>query len=219
MNLATVLLLTASMSTLVLRSGDRITVGGPVHEANGVVVFRVAGGALYSIPESEVDVDATRAANEEADLQSQPAAKPLKVSPAERDRLLRELEQNHSGVPAPPPRYESEALREPSPAESAAESAEEWRWRREARSYEEGVRQARENLQLLLDTTERLRAHIRGLIALGWKPQSFTYETTQLAYTEAQIPAAELEVQRAERAYDQFREDARRQGILPGWLR
>lgn len=219
MNIATVFLLTASMSTLVLRSGDRIAVEGPVHEANGVVIFRVSGGALYSMPESEIDPDATRAANEVADLQSQPAAKPLKVSAAERDRLLRELEQNHSGVAAPPPRYDSESLREPSPGETAAQSAEEWRWRREARSYEEGVRQSKENLDLLLATAERLRAHIRGLISLGWKPQSFTYESTQLAYTEAQIPGAELEVQRAQRAYDQFRDDARRQGVLPGWLR
>jgi len=34
-----------------------------------------------------------------------------------------------------------------------------------------------------------------------------------------QIPAAELEVTRAERANAQFRDDARKQGILPGWLR
>ena len=33
------------------------------------------------------------------------------------------------------------------------------------------------------------------------------------------FPAADVDVQRAQRAYDQFREDARRQGVLPGWLR
>ena len=42
---------------------------------------------------------------------------------------------------------------------------------------------------------------------------------TQLAYAEDSIPNAALSVQRAQRAYDQFRDDARRQGVMPGWLR
>ena len=33
------------------------------------------------------------------------------------------------------------------------------------------------------------------------------------------IPSAQLEVQRAEREYDQFRDEARRRGVIPGWLR
>ena len=72
---------------------------------------------------------------------------------------------------------------------------------------------------MLLDRAEQLRSEISGLISLGWKPASFTYQTTLLAYTEEAIPAAELAVTRAQRLYDQFREDARRMGIMPGWLR
>lgn len=219
MNFATILLFAASLSTLVLRNGDRIAVEGPVRETNGVVIFRVAGGALYSIPETEVDVEATKAINDLAERQSRPAPRPLKVSPAERDRLLRDLEQNHSGTASPLPAYDAESAREELPRESTERNPEEWQWRNQARAYEESVRQARENLDLLLDTADRLRAEIRGLLSLGWKPQNFTYQTTRLANIEAQVPLAQLDVQRAQRAYDQFRDDARRQGIMPGWLR
>jgi len=215
MNLATMLLLTASMTTLVLRTGDRIAVAGPVHDDNGVVVFRVLGGALYSIPESEVDLEATQIANASATDGAQPAPKPLKVSAAERDRLLKELEQNHTGVPAPPPRFDVAAPYVPAPVSDS----EEWRWRREARSYEEAVRQAKENLDLLLDRADRLRSEISGLLSLGFKPDSFSLKTFQLESVQAQIPQAQLEVERAQRAYDLFRDDARRQGVMPGWLR
>jgi hypothetical protein len=215
MHLATLLLLT---STLVLRTGDRIAVEGPLLDRDGTVIFR-SGGALYSVSAIEVDAEATRAANEVPDLVSQPAPRPLKVSAAERERLLRELEQNHSGSPAPEQSWQAEPLRSLPTRETTENSAEEWRWRRDARAYEESVRQARENLDLLLDRADQLRAEIRGFLSLGFKPQQFTYQTTLLARTEEQVPAAELEVRRAQRAFDQFRDDARRQGILPGWLR
>jgi hypothetical protein len=199
-------------STLVLRTGERIVVDGPVTERNGVVIFR-SGGALYSMPAFEVDETATKAANEVAD---QPPARRLKVSSAERDRLLKELERNHSGQAPTEQRWETAAL--PAPREEA-NSSEEWNWRQRARGYEEAVRQAKENLDLLLDRADQLRSEISGLLSLGWKPESFTYQSTQLAYTQAAIPGAQLAVTRAERAYDQFRDDARRQGVMPGWLR
>lgn len=202
-------------STLILRSGERIAVEGPVTQQNGVVIFR-SGGALYSMPATEVDVVATKAANDTGeDVQQSPRR--LKVSVAERERLLRNLERNHDGGapvefrgPAGPP------AREPS---APAVDGEEWNWRQRARAYEESVRQSRENLDMLLNRAEQLRSEIRGLISLGWKPQSFTYQTTQLAYTEEAIPGAELAVTRSQRLYDQFREDARRMGVMPGWLR
>ncbi len=220
MHLATLLLLT---STLVLRTGDRIPIDGPVAERNGAVIFR-SGGALYSLPLTEIDVEGTRAALEGVPTPAagtlDSAPRPLKVSPAERERLLRELEQNHSGRPATEQRWQTEPLPQPPTREpSAQNNPDEWRWRREARAYEESVRQARENLTLLLDQVDRLRDEIRGLFSLGFKPESFTYQTTLLARTQELIPGAELEVARARRAWDQFRDDARRQGVMPGWLR
>jgi len=90
---------------------------------------------------------------------------------------------------------------------------------RRARGYQETLRQSEENLQLLVDRVDQLRAQIAGFLSLGYKPNQFSYQTTQLQYTLDRIPQAELEVQRARRAYDQFRDDARKEGVLPGWLR
>lgn len=215
MNFATLVLIAA---TLVLRSGERISVEGPVTERRGIVIFR-SGGALYSMPASEVDERATRLENEAADAAAKGLPRRLKVSPAERERLLRQLEQNHSGKPPAEQRWLTDPPPPPSRAELADEKAEEWNWRRRAREHEESVRQAKENLDLLLDRVDRLRAEIRGLLSLGWTPQNFTYQTTQLAFAEEQIPSADLAIARAQRVYEQFREDARRQGIMPGWLR
>ena len=105
------------------------------------------------------------------------------------------------------------------PTEQIAKSEDEWSWRRTARGHEEAVRRAREELQLLHDRAEQLRQQIRTFLSLGFKPNEFSYQSTELQYTVDAIPRAELEVERAQRALDQFRDDARKQGILPGWLR
>ena len=210
---ALVLLLTIATSTLVLRSGDRIPVEGPVREADGVVTFR-SGGLLYSIPASEIETRAD--APEPAPAEEK---KPLKLPPSERDRLLRELERNHSGTPAP--RSQTHPVLPPAQtkAEAAQEKREEWEWRRMSRGYDEGVRRAEEELELLETRIQQLQHDIRTFVSLGFRPSQFTYQTSQLVHAKEQLPYARLEVQRAERARDEFREDARRQGVLPGWLR
>lgn len=217
MNFATVALLT--FSTLILRTGERIDVQGMAREHEGRMLFRSASGSLYSIPLSEIDQDATRAAAE-GRIEAAPDWKRFKVSAEHRDRLLRELEKNHAGTPPPPQRL-LEELPPPPPtrAEMAAETADEWAWRRSARAHEESIRRAKENLQMLIMRAERLNAEILGLASLGFKPRQFGYQIAQLQQTREQIPYAELEVTRAERAWNQFRDDARRQGVLPGWLR
>jgi hypothetical protein len=218
MNALLLLLLATALTfptpALLLRDGNRIEVDGNVRVEDGRVIFR-SGGALYSIPENEVDLTATRAAAAVPVVKAETTQR-LKVSEAERNRLLRELEENHAGTPTtaklpPLPPYVPEREQLGSP--------EEWSWRRDAQAYEEAIRRAREDLDLLRSKAEQLRAHISGLISLGYKARQFTYDSTQLQYTLEQIPRAELELQRAERAYAQFRENARRQGILPGWLR
>jgi hypothetical protein len=207
-------------SAILLRSGHRLEVVGAVTEKNGQLLFRVEGGSLYSIPLSEVDVEATVAAAQPPAVVVAAAPAPpakLKVSEDERKRLLKDLESNHSGKPAEP----SKVLAAPPPAEPLRQlqNPEEWAWRNRARTFDEGVRQAEENLQLLTRRAEQLKSEIAGFLSLGFRPRQFTYQTTQLQYVQEQIPAAQLEVQRAKRAQEQFREDARKQGILPGWLR
>jgi hypothetical protein len=223
---ATLLLLTSnavrSTDALVLRDGHRIEISGPVHEENGRLTFRGKNGTLYSLAASEVDQEATRAVAA-TPLVARPAdpRRPLKVSEEERKRLLRDLEQNHTGRPAPS--AQDLVLNPPPPGPSreqiSAEKQDEQQWRARARQHEESIRQASENLGLLQSKAERLRSQIAGLVSQGFRPNQFTYQSTELQSTLEQIPYAELEVTRAKRAWDQFREDARREGILPGWLR
>lgn len=210
-----ILLLTVATSTLVLRSGDRIAVEGAIREENGVVMFRM-NGLLYSVPASEI---ALRTNEVEVETEAEKIRR-LKVSTEERDRRLRELEQNHTGTPAsreqlhiqpaPPP---------PTDAERAEQRREEQTWRRMAREHEESVRRAQEELQLLEERIESLKNEIRTFTSLGFKPNQFSYQTSRLILTQERLPAARLEIARAERALAQFREDARRDGVLPGWLR
>jgi hypothetical protein len=214
---ALLLLVTLATSTLILRSGDRIVVEGPVKEDKGVVTFR-SNGLLYSLPASEIDEAATQAA-EVASKKAQDDVRRLKVSAEERDRLLRELEKNHEGQPIPPDQVLPPLPPPPSRAEARQTKADEQAWRQMARSHEENVRRAYEELELLEEEIDQLQREIWSFTSLGYKPHQFTYQTTRLAYARERIPAANLEIRRAERALEQFREDARREGILPGWLR
>src|SRR5687767_2254144 len=142
MNLLPILLLTLTTTTLVLRSGDRISVDdGLVREENGVLTFR-SGGTLYSLPADEivrtVSVDEPAARTPE-----EPRAK-LAVSEEQRRRLIEELEKNHAGTPAAPSRV-LESPRTP----VDLNNEDEWSWRRQARAHEEAIRRANEELQLL----------------------------------------------------------------------
>lgn len=208
------LLLLTLTSTIVLRSGDRIAVEGSVREEKGVVIFR-SNGVFYSMPASEVErIEKQESADDDAKK-----VRRLAVSEEERRRLLAELENNHAGVKQDPLPLPKEIPPPPSREEAREQRGEENRWRSEARAREEAVRRANEELALLETRVEELRSQIHGFVSLGYRPRQFTYQTTQLERTLVQIPYAQLEVTRAVRAYEQFREDARRQGVMPGWLR
>lgn len=223
---ATTLLLATILSlptnVLVLRSGDRIAVG-EVRQEEGTIYFTTPDGRLFSVPAEEVDAAASQAARASrsriTELDPEPekplASLRLRGSEAERKRLLDALEQNHVGVAVPlrPITLSSDS----SSREERAE--EEWTWRKRAQGLEEAVRQAKENRDLLTKRAEELKQHITGLLSLGYKPVQFSYDTTMLQYTLEQIPQAELEITRAERALAQFREEARKRDIPPGWLR
>lgn len=235
MNVLALLLVTAltiPSPAVVLKNGTRIDVDGSIRVEAERVVFRANGGTLYSLPLAEVDLDATKTATVQPVIIA-PAPQPdvkdaaptplpqrlgLKLRESERDRLLRDLEQNHNGKPATP----QKSIDVVAPAETRddrASAEDEWTWRRRAHEYEEAVIQARENLALLRRRVDELRRRIVMLTGLGYRPQQFTYDTTELQLAIDRMPYAELEVERAERAYAQFKEDARRMGIMPGWLR
>ncbi len=217
-----ILLVLTVASTLILRSGDRIAIEGPVREEKGVVIFR-SGGVLYTMPATEVlRVDTANPAPEAkpAPVAKQTAVqKRLRLSPEERKKRIEELEKNHSGTPAAPQAILESPPPPPSQAEVEQQQREEWQWRRDARDHEETVRRAKEELHLIEDRVEQLRAKIQSLVSLGYKSSQFTYESSELVRAQERIPYVQLEIERAQRANEQFREDARRQGILPGWLR
>jgi len=205
--------LTIQTNTLVLRTGDRIAVEGTVRVDGPQVLFRSAG-ALYTIPTQDVDLDASQREALPSPIRAEVRGR-LHVTPEERDRLLRDLEQNHTGTapvlgPIDVP---------PSTAREQLNNEDEWAWRHRVRAYEEDIRRAQEDVDYLENKAQALKAHIAGLLSLGFKPSQFTYDTSLLANTVDQIPRAQLEVVRAQRLYDQFRDDARKQGVTPGWLR
>ncbi|HWW60561.1 MAG TPA: hypothetical protein VN181_04255 [Thermoanaerobaculia bacterium] len=215
-------------SVLILQSGDRIDVAGPVREENGVVYFRTTkDGPLFSMPAREVDAEATKAAAAPAKKEPEPIVvtpqaddvKRRPVTAEERDRLLRELEQRHGGKPAPPEQLTLPAPPLPTKEEAAERKRVEWWWRSNARVLREAIQRAIEERDLLLDRANQLKSEISGFIALGYKPKQFTYQTTQLQHVLDALPYAELEIKRAERAWQTFREDARKEDVPPGWLR
>jgi hypothetical protein len=217
------LLLLMVTSTLVLRSGDRITVEGAVREENGVITFK-SDGVLFSVPSEEVE----RVELVETDAEGKPvdaaveteARRRLKVSQEERKRLLEILSHNRGGLA----QQKQEVLsNRDAPATKVREARrsrhDESAWRRRARAHEEAVRRAIENLELVENRIRSLETRITSFLALGYRTDQFTYDTTQLVRSREQIPYLRLEVQRAQRAYDEFHDEARREGILPGWLR
>ena|SRR5947207_1743443 len=199
----------ALVTTLVLRSGAMIPVDGAITQKDGRVVFRSIDGALYSLSASEVERTETPA----DPVIVRPEPKKLKISAETRVRLLRELENSHGGTPM----AISPTLVAPPPAKDTTD--DEWRWRRESRAHEEALVRAKENVTLLVERVERLQGEIRGLLGLGFKPNQFSLQSAQLQSALEQIPYAQLEVTRAQRELDQFRDDARKRDIMPGWLR
>jgi hypothetical protein len=209
--------LTISTPALVLKSGERINVETAIQSNGTTVTFR-SNGSLFTIPAAEVDFDATRDAGTPPPPAPVAEKKKLTVSAVDRQKLLKDLSDNHSGTPAS--KDQLVVPDEPRPRTSAdLRNGDEWQWRNSARAHEEEVKRAREHLDLLRDQRAELKAHITSLLSLGYRAIQFSYDTSRLAMIEEQIPYAELDVTRAERAQAQFLDDARRQGILPGWLR
>jgi hypothetical protein len=208
MSLGTALLLA---TTLILRSGDRLPVDGAVKQANGKVTFRSAG-TLYSLPAEEVarieeDTPAPEAPKETAKpAQAAPVAR-LRVSEDEKKRLIDALEKNHSGkTPAPP----SAVPDQPKDAPAAEKKVDEEELRAQSRAYEDAVTAAKENLAALEQEEEAIERKIMSLIAMGYGPESFTYDSLQLERIRAAIPHARDGIARAEKAWADFRANNRR---------
>jgi hypothetical protein len=225
--LALAALATENPPALVLRSGVTIPVSGRITEVGQTLIFR-SNGTLYSIRNSEVDFELTNRLAEESlrpkKEESNVAA--LKVSAEERDRLLKELEKSRAAAPS----IASLAQQRPTPPatrelvvperRAAADTKDEERyWRHRSKSYEENLRQRQEDLDFLRKKEQRLEDDILGFLSLGYKPNQFSYQVRELERAREDQERAELELRRAQRQLEEFQDEARREGILPGWLR
>lgn len=227
--LAAASFLTSPVEEIVLRSGQVIPVEELVRVEKGRLLFINSGGTLYSLRLSDVDIEKTDArlpANRTAsdvDVREMPAevdaaVRKLPVSAEEKKRILAEMEKrSHTGrarktsgtAPDPPPDMEV-------PVEG---ENDEWKWREASRRYREAVERAKEQLDSARQREKELNDLLLFFAGGTGDATHYSYLVVQLSDLRSLIPELQAKVRRAEEAWFQFREDARRQGILPGWLR
>lgn len=220
------LLFDQPVKVLVLQSGHRIEIQGDVLEQNGKAVFRNLNGVVYSLPLTEIDIDATLGKTAEAtdpgmkNEKPEDSSKKIKVSEEEKKALLEKLSRNHSGqappTPAPPPASEGPATEIP-PAKQ--NSGEEEAWRQRARTARERVRAAQDRLLTLEDQEQRIEMQVRALLGVASDTEGFASLVRQLEDTRSLVGYARDGLAAAQRELNALHEEARVKDILPGWLR
>lgn len=227
--LAAASFLTSPVEEIVLRSGQVIPVEELVRVERGRLLFVNSRGTLYSLSLSDVDVEKTDArlpANRrtsEEEVREKPAeddtaVRKLPVSDEEKKRILAEMEgRSHTGSPAnasaiPPDTTPDMEM----PVEG---ENDEWKWREASRRYRDAVERAKEQLEGARQRERELNDLLLFFAGGTGDATHYSYLVVQLADLRSLIPQLQAEVRRAEDAWFQFREDARRQGVLPGWLR
>jgi hypothetical protein len=215
---------TPAAQILVLRSGERIELSGELRRDGDRVVFRSRVGTLYSLPASEIDEKATRAA-----ITAEPEAaskgrlpRRLKGDEATKRRLLADLSKSR-GTRVPPPLADPPPTPASSPESEAAklevEAAREEMWRREARAFDARVADAEQRIRNLAERERALNDAILGMMAMGHPQEHLGLQVRALQDTKSYLEQAKRDLERATRERSAFQEDARRRGILPGWLR
>lgn len=213
-------------TVLTLDGGSRIE-GEIVERANGRVIVRTATGVLYSLAESSirsesvtpVSLPEVRATAVKRERSARLPDLKIRVADAEKKRLLAELSKNHSGKTAPKQSWE---IARAEPAEEqlvVTERSDESYWREESRKRGEAVLQAKERLELMTRREQELEDTVRMMLATGVNPDYMGHQMNALADARTMRDQARLDIGRAERDFRALQEDARREGILPGWLR
>jgi len=222
------LLFEQPVKTLVLQSGHRIEIQGDVLKQSDKAVFRNLNGVAYSLPISEIDMDATlgrstdakgSAPKAEAAEAAEGSSKKIKVSEEEKKALLEKLSHNHSGQAPPEP--EAAPARDyasSEPARAKRGEGDEDAWRQRARNARENVRAAQDRLQTLEEQEQRLEMQVRTLMGLS-DTEGFATLVRQLEDTRTMAGYAWDNVAAAQRNLHALEEEARVKDILPGWLR
>lgn len=229
--LAAASFLTSPVEEIVLRSGQVIAVEELVRVERGRLIFATGGDNLYSIRLSEVDIEKTdarlpanRAPSSDPSTRSSAVAgatnlpRDLPVSEEEKMRILAEMEtRSHTGRAR---ERSAEPVDEMTQPESPSEDeGDEWMWREEARRHREAIEQAKERLASARQRERELNDMLLLYVGTSGDASNYSYLVMQLADLRSMIPQFEGDLRRAESAWAQFQDDARRRGILPGWLR
>lgn len=223
--LSAALILAVSCSqVLVFTSGLEMPVCGMPDLSSDTVIFSSADGRVYSVARGEIaglkDPDEAPASQESTGKAATGPGRSISVTPEEKQRLLDSLSKSR-GTPRPAgklPPAPVEDLRADREIEVSGGSDERL-WRERARAADERLLRAREELELLLRRERQLEDELLGLRSLGFRDNQFSYQIFQLQLTRDSMDRARLEIRRADRARFQLMEDARKEGILPGWLR
>lgn len=221
---AAALVAAPASQVLVLRSGERLEIVGEVRKDGDRVVFKSRNGTLYSLPASEIDEQATLAAAIATAPQAEKARLPkrLKGDAATKKRLLSELSRSR-GTPVPPAAAPAPTESKPSSSDDAAKEAaaaeEEETWRRNARALDEQVASAEQRIRDLTERERALNDGILAMLAMGHPQEHLGLQARELQDTKSFLEQAKQELERVTRERAAFQDDARRRGILPGWLR
>lgn len=226
--LAAASFLTSPVEEIVLLNGAVIEVDDLVRVERGRLIYAGPDGVLYSIRLTDIDVEETdarlpanrkpkRSAPEPAQEVSRSSLpRDLPVSEEEKRRILEEMEsKSHTGRPRNP---------EAEPAEADLEIAVEgetgeWEWRAAARRFNAAIGEAKERLASARQREKELNDLLLFFSGASGDATNYSYLMYQLSDLRSLIPRLENDVRRAERERLQFLDDARRQGIPPGWLR
>jgi len=212
---------------LTLDGGSRIE-GEIIERANGRVVVKTASGLLYSLSETSIRSEISTPAPAQP-VKKTPPRPPerasrlpelkIRVADAEKKRLLAELSKNHSGKNAPKQSWEIDKPRPVEEKFEVTEKSDESYWREESRKRVEAVRQATEQLELMTRREREIEDTVRMMLLSGVNPDHLGHQMNALNDTRTMREQARLEIGRAQRDLTALQEDARREGILPGWLR
>jgi hypothetical protein len=223
--------LTSPVEQIVLRSGAVMNVTEVVRLERGRVIVAGADGALFSIRLSDIDVEATDARLQAdgkpdgtRDAPRQPATderedlpRKLPVSEDEKRRILAEMEKrSHTGRASPQPTYAEE---EPDLKVAVRGKSDEEEWRRRSRAHRDAVERAQRELDLAIRQERQLNDVVLFLAGRSGDASNYGYLVHQLQDVRSMIPRLRISLEQAERAWQRFQDDARRQGVLPGWLR
>jgi hypothetical protein len=218
------LVVAPASQVLVLRSGERIEVLGELKKDGDRVVFKARSGTLYSLPASDIDEKATlaaAAATPRKDARA-PLPKRLKGDAATKKRLLSELSKSR-GTPSPAAPAPAVSASKPSAVDEAAKeealAAEEETWRRNARALDNQVADAEQRIRDLTERERALNDGILSMLAMGHPQEHLGLQVRELQDTQSYLEQAKRELERVTRERAAFQDDARRRGILPGWLR